>query len=509
MCIVNLIKNYIKAGYPAIAIKTVEEKRALEEIMQAVSQTKKSLVVWSALEGLMQIEPTHKKIEDSQDPTAAFSKILEKTVYVFLDTHTFPIDKDPILERTIKEMLQSVSSKGSCVIFLGSQFKGAQSFKHMVTVLDFTLPSEAVLGKLLDISINDIEEGTNGKTKINLSVDEKELIIKALSGLSTTEAVNALILSFVETQKIDAKVIYREKTLAVKRSGLLELIEADPKGLGSIGGLEILKDYITKRKSAFTKEAAEYGLPAPKGILLVGVPGTGKSLSAKAVGAVLEIPTLKLDIGALFNSLVGESEARTREALALAEAVSPCVLWIDEVEKGLAGAGGSGSNDSGVTKRVFGTILNWMQERQRPVFLIATANQIQHLPPEFIRRWDEVFAVDLPTDSERAEIFKIHIEKTKREVGKFDMAAIVKDSEGYTGAEIEKTIHAAMYNAFSSSREYTTKDILQALSDLCPISATMKEQINAVRAEIGKRYRRASAEATAAKPSTGKRNLDM
>ena len=219
-------------------------------------------------------------------------------------------------------------------------------------------------------------------------------------------------------------------------------------------------------------------------MLIIGVSGTGKSLTAKAVGTALGIPTLKLDIGALFNSLVGESEARTRAALKLAEAISPCTLWLDECDKGLAGIGGSGSNDSGVTKRVFGTLLQWMQDNQKPVFMVATANQVEYLPPEFLRkgRFDEMFTVDLPTQSEREQIAAVVIKKLKRDPKNFDLSKIAAATQNFTGAEIEAVVGESLFVAFDdNAREITTADVVSAAANIIPIAKTMAEKIEAIR----------------------------
>ena len=353
---------------------------------------------------------------------------------------------------------------------------------------DYALPSKDDLKGIAEAIAKSAGKKFNG---------DAEDVLRALSGLSTTEAENALALSMVEAKKFCPEIISREKVQGVKKSGLLEIVEPDPRGLDAIGGLDVLKNWITKRKRAFTKEAQEYGLPAPKGIMLVGVPGSGKSLSAKAIGIALSVPTVKLDIGALFNSLVGESEARTRDALKLAEAMAPCVLWTDEIEKGLAGSSGSGSGDSGVTKRVFGTVISWMQERKRPVFLVATANDISGLPPELLRkgRFDEIFAVDLPNDDERTAIFKIHLNKRKRTVLAEQMepgSVPVLSTEGFTGSEIENVIEEAMFNAFDEGRDITMTDLMDAAVATTPLSQTAKEKIEAIREWAKNRARFAS-----------------
>lgn len=477
--------NYISACYPGIAIQTTEEQRALADIIEAAKATEKSLVVWSATEGMRQILPNPKAIDGAEDLLPACKVRMKDTVYVLLDIHTWPFDRDPILTRSLKDLLSWVPGDGSTVMILAPNYTPHPTFEKMVVVLDYTLPSKDDLKKIAAA----IAE-SSGKT-----LEITEDIIRAMGGFSTTEAENALALSLVETGQFEPKVIYREKIQNVKKSGLLEIVDPDPRGLGAIGGLDALKEWILKRKRAYTAEAEAYGLPSPKGILLVGVPGTGKSLSAKAIGIALGVPTVKLDIGALFNSLVGESEARTRDALKLAEAMSPCVLWVDEIDKGLAGAGGGGSNDSGVTKRVFGTVISWMQERKRSVFLVATANQVESLPPELLRkgRFDEIFAVDLPDINERNAIFAIHLRKRNRE--KLLDASILRcatETEGFTGSEIECIIEESMFNAFEEDRDITTVDLLSAIRSTVPLSVTAKEQIESIRKWASTRARFAS-----------------
>jgi SpoVK/Ycf46/Vps4 family AAA+-type ATPase len=319
-------------------------------------------------------------------------------------------------------------------------------------------------------------------------------VIRALSGLTTTEAENALSLSFVEVDGFDSKIIYREKIKAVRKSGLLDIVEPDPRGLEAIGGLEVLKDWIRQRKRAWSPEAKEFGLPDPKGCLLVGVPGSGKSLCAKVIGTVLGQPTVRLDIGSLFNSLVGESESRARGALRLAEAIAPCVLWIDEIDKGMAGAGGSGSGDSGVTKRVFGTFISWMQEHKRPVFMVATANDVTNLPPEFLRkgRFDEIFAVDLPTQEERKVILSIHLAAKKRDRANFDIDAVSQATNGFTGSEIESAVVQGLFRAFDEGKEMNTQHLLAAANEIVPLAVTAKEQIDGIREWARNRARFAS-----------------
>lgn len=481
--------NYIKAAYPGLAIQTTEESRAMADVIAAAKAAKRNVVTWSATEGMKEIGDGVRDIPDTQDLLEAAKQRQKDCVYIFRDPHTWPFDRDPILARGFRDILTWAPTEGSCIVVISPEFRPHPTFEKLVTVMDYTLPSRNDLIKIAKGIADSAER----------SIEATNEVLRALGGLSTTEAENALALSLIETGTFDAKIIYREKVQAVKKSGLLEIVEPDPRGLHAIGGLAELKGWITKRRKAYTPEAERFGLPSPKGILLVGVPGTGKSLSAKAIGTALEVPTIKLDIGALFNSLVGESEARTRDALKLAEAMSPCVLWIDEIDKGLAGSSGSGSGDSGVTRRVFGTVISWMQERRRPVFLVATANQVEGLPPELLRkgRFDELFAVDLPNESERAAIFEIHISKRKRDIKNFDVAQLARTTEAFTGAEIENVIDEAMFNAFDAGTDISTVIIEQAAKKMTPLSTTAKEQIDSIRQWAKTRARFASSQVVA------------
>ena len=490
------LANYFRAGFPGIAIQTSEEQRAQADVIEAVkflnsnkkaNDPERGVVTWSATEGLVWHLPAPKPVDDTQDLGAAVAQRFENTIYILRDAQTWPYDRDFNLSRSIRDLLAWAPTEGSCIIFIGPSFKSHPTFEKSVVVTDYTLPGAKDLTKIAEGIAKSAKKSFDGSTEI----------IRALSGLSTTESENALALSLIETGEFNAEVIYREKIAGVKKSGLLEIITPDPAGLGAVGGLDCLKTWVTKRKRAYTPEAEAFGLPSPKGVLLVGVPGTGKSLSAKAIGTALGVPTLRLDIGSLFNSLVGESEARTREALALAEALSPCVLWVDEIDKGLAGSSGSGSNDSGVTKRVFGTVISWMQERRRPVFLVATANDVTALPPEFLRkgRFDEIFAIDLPNDQERREILSIHLERRKRvELSKKMNGRTVKATKDFTGSEIENVIEEAMFNAFDEGRDITEDDLVVAAESTTPLAVTAREKIEAIRSWATSRARFASSQ---------------
>jgi len=312
--------------------------------------------------------------------------------------------------------------------------------------------------------------------------EQQEALLGAASGLTTIEAENAFALSVVETKTLDPVIIAREKAQAVKKSGLLELIETK-ESLDSVGGLDVLKSWLVRRKNAFSQKARDYGLPTPKGLLITGVPGTGKSLTAKATAAVFGTPLLRLDAGRIFGGLVGQSESNIRSFIQTAEAIAPCVLWLDEIEKGLAGSKSSGVTDGGTSARVFGSFISWMSEKTAPVFVVATANDVSQLPPELLRkgRWDELFFVDLPNLEERQEIWRIQVAKHGRDPRDFDSVQLARATEGLTGSEVEATFVEALYRAFDDDQEPTDLTIAEVLTDFVPLSKTMADQIIGLR----------------------------
>jgi SpoVK/Ycf46/Vps4 family AAA+-type ATPase len=330
--------------------------------------------------------------------------------------------------------------------------------------------------------------------RIRVDVDEmgRERLAKAALGLTVHEAENAFARAMVNDGTLtvdDVDVVLEEKRQTIRKSGLLEFVPVDI-DLADVGGLENLKRWLSKRNNSWLAEAAAYGLPAPKGVLITGVPGCGKSLTAKAIAAAWGLPLLRLDMGRVFAGLVGSSEQNMRTGIRTAEATAPCVLWIDEIEKGFAGAG-SGGGDSGTSSRVFGSFLTWLQEKTQPVFVIATANNIDRLPPEFLRkgRFDEIFFVDLPTRAERMPIWALHLDKRLRHELVADGLVVDEElvgrlagaSEGYSGAEIEQAVVAALFDAFAERRPLQVEDLLRAVANMVPLSVTQAEQISAIR----------------------------
>jgi AAA+ superfamily predicted ATPase len=487
------LQYYLKAGFPAIWIKTWEESRAIEEIAciaKGESPTDSlELKVWSITKGF--VDYTTKQADGAEDPFVALNSIeegTELTIYTLLNFHFFL--ENPLVLQKIKDLIPHCKQKGKHMIFISPKVTLPVEIEKEITVINFELPSREDLEHPLDIIIRSI----NGDLK---EEPDRKALTEAALGLTLSEAENAFAFAYVKHRHLGPEAIQtvqKEKANVIKKNGILEYIQPEF-SLDNIGGLTELKKWLLQRKKAFSEEAKAFGLPSPRGVLLVGVPGAGKSLTAKAVSAAWELPLLRFDVGKVFGSLVGQSEEQMRIALQTAEAVSPCILWIDEIDKCATGMASSGSTDSGVTARVFGTLLTWMQEKKKPVFVFATANSISSLPAEMLRkgRFDELFFVDLPNEEERKEIFEIHIKKRGRDPKSFDLAILSSQSNGFGGAEIEEAVISGLYTAFSEGRDLTTLDILTAIRQTTPLSKSMEESISKTREWARTRARNASS----------------
>lgn len=476
------IVNYIRAGYPGLYIVSPEEQRIEAEIKavaEHLNRDRKSgehyqLCYWSVVDGLVNTQS--KQVNNANDPLEVLQVIgeqPERTIFLLKDYHLFLQDPNPIVVRKLKDILLEAKTKQKPILILGCRLVLPPELERELTVVEFALPGKDALRQVLD----GIVESAGIKDP-----EQREHAIDAASGLTTIEAESAFALSFVQTRAIDPSVIAREKAQAVKKSGLLEIIESR-ESLDSIGGLDVLKDWLLKRRHAFTQRAVDYGLPPAKGLLIIGIAGTGKSLSAKVAARVFGVPLLKLDAGRLYGGLVGQSEANLRSVIQTAEAIAPCCLWLDELEKALAGSKSSSATDGGTSARVLGSLLSWMQEKTASVFVVATANDISQLPPELLRagRWDQMFFVDLPNQTEREAIWTIQIRKHGRNPADFDPAQLARASDGLTGSEIEAVFIESLYDAFDRETEPTDLDIARALTDFVPLSRTMAEQINSLR----------------------------
>ncbi|OGL47332.1 MAG: ATPase, partial [Candidatus Schekmanbacteria bacterium RBG_13_48_7] len=479
------LETLIRARYPLILIETFEEDRAQRILEQIAVKREKKIFCWTITRGIHEyaVSLQSKKSVDSstKDPLAMMDLIIqmvEPAIYILKDFH--PYINDPSIVRRLRELAFHLKNSYKTVVFISPKFKIPMELEKDISIIELPLPELSELNELLTNTINEVNEKT--ELKIDPAKVPREPILKAALGLTLNEAENVFAKSLVLGGRLtleDIPVILGEKEQLIKKSGILEYYPAR-EAFSEIGGLEILKHWLAKRRLAFSEKAKQFGLPFPKGVLILGVQGCGKSLCAKAVSSLWKLPLLRFDVGKVFASLIGSSEANIRSAIMAAESVAPAILWIDEVEKAFAGVMSSGMSDGGTTARVFGNFLTWLQEKTSPVFVIATANNISALPPELLRkgRLDEVFFVDLPTENERNDIFRIHLQKRKRDPGKIDVKKLAQEAKEFSGAEIEQTIISALFDSFEKQTALNTEMISRAITETVPLSKTMKEEIN-------------------------------
>jgi SpoVK/Ycf46/Vps4 family AAA+-type ATPase len=404
--------------------------------------------------------------------------------------------------RALRELAHALKSTYTTVVLLSPTLVIPPEIEKEVSVLDVPLPSYRDLVQLLKEIVGVLRQG--GSAKVELTKDDADALIKAALGLTLSEAENAFAKAIAYDGKLskdDVSRVLEEKRQVIRKSGLLEYFPTEER-LANVGGLDLLKTWLGRRGAAFSEAARRFGLPEPKGLLLLGVQGCGKSLTAKAIAAQWRLPLLRLDMGRIFSGLVGSSEENLRRAIQVAESVAPVVLWIDEIEKGLSGIQGSAFGDGGVTARVAGTLLTWLQEKTAPVFVVATANRIEQLPPELLRkgRFDDIFFIDLPSAAERREILDIHVRRRGRDPGAHDLEALARRTAGFSGAEIEQAVISALYDAFAEGRELEPVHLARAIEEARPLSVTMSEEIDRLRDWSRTRTRAASSAAAEAIP---------
>lgn len=494
---VELIALLLKSSYKLIFFCTQEEGRA-ELALQAIAKgrdgfTPREYFCWTETDGFMAQDG--KPLEDSQktaDPVGAFRWIIDRerkqtqpAIYVMKDLHPFinPRSGRSTVVRKIKDTLRILEpTKSAITIIAGPQLEIPPELEKEAVIIDFELPTFNDLRAKLTDFISTYKGRKN--VVIELAEDDIDALAKAAQGLTMAEAELAFAKALVADNRLDRNdiaQIIEEKKQIIRKTGILTFEE--PGDMREVGGLENLKAWLGKRKDILTERARKYKIPEPKGVMLTGVPGCGKSLCAKAMASFWSIPLLRLDMGAVFAGLVGSSEANIRKAIRCAEAMAPCILMIDEIEKGLAGSGGSGG-DGGTSTRVFGTLLSWMSDKTCPVFVVATANEFDRLPPEMLRkgRFDEIFFVDFPHVGERANILQIHIGKRGRDAKQFDIPRLVEATNNFTGSEIEQAIITGMIEAFADGeREFSTDDVATGIKKTIPLIDTMQDKIVSIR----------------------------
>ncbi|MEO9127897.1 MAG: AAA family ATPase [Microcoleus sp.] len=475
----------LSARYPLLYVVSAEEEVAEEALLEVVQARKSQIYFWDFARGW-----SDKEGADKGNPMAALARVAKMSgdvgsIFVLKDVATLiapgangqiTAGQLPIV-REIKNLAREMARDRRCLVLMSEQLRLPIELREETTVVDFSLPSIDEISEQVDRLV--------GK-KLKLVGLEKEQLLKACQGLTRCRIARVLAKCLARTGKVDESaiaLIIEEKRQTIRETGILEFIPVQS-GMESVGGLENLKKWVRVRSNSFTDAAREYGLPAPKGLLLAGIQGTGKSLSAKTIAAEWQLPLLRLDIGRLFGGIVGESESRIRQVIGLAEAIAPCVLQIEEIDKGFGNITSGSDGDSGTSRRVFGTLLIWMQEKTAPVFVVMTANNVEVLPAELLRkgRLDDLFFCGLPTSYEREQIFKVHLSRLRADRMKdFDIESLAKKSKDFSGAEIEQVIYEAMQQGFSRDEEFTMLDLLDSIACCIPLAKIAQPQIDALK----------------------------
>ncbi len=476
------LDRYIRARYPLIVLLSHEESRVLAAIDALAKRRNRLVFTWAITRGLQSPQQQAFDAAQTRDLIAALEAILQydlhrpPTLFVLQDLHGYL--NDPVLVRYLRDIAGRFAASYHTLILLSPSLVVPPDLEKTAVVLDWPLPDAAGLESILHTCEVDLP------AQIPIELDgARQDVIAAMRGLTEFEAASVLLSAISATSRLSAGVIpyvIQEKAQIIKKSGVLEFYETAV-SIAEVGGLPHLKHYAEIKRTAFSKEAAAAGVDAPKGAVLVGVPGTGKSLYSKAIAAWWQMPLLRMDIGALMGGVVGLSESNMRQALKVAEAVAPCILWVDEIEKALGGVESSAHSDGGAVLRMFGSLLTWMQESSAPVYVIATANDIRSLKPELLRRFDDLIFIDLPTQADREQVLAIHLTRRNQNPAAFDLPAVAAAAWGYTGAELEKIVRSAVETAFYERCPLTTAHLLQAVARIIPISQTMPEQIAELR----------------------------
>ncbi|AFY74454.1 AAA+ family ATPase [Synechococcus sp. PCC 7502] len=469
MTFISELNLILRARYPILYIPSPEEERVESAVQDVAKQLGRKVYIWDFVDGYQGETAVGKR-----NPLQALEfieKITVGAVFILRDFDRF-LD-DIAIARKLRNLQRHLKGQSQNITILSPQVTIPEQLTEVITVLEFPLPQAAEIRQEISQILKNLNQESNPKV-----IDD---LVRASQGLSLERIRRVLAKAIAEHGELtpeDVELILAEKRQTIRQTQILEFYPSTAE-ISDIGGLDNLKEWLLRRGNAFSERARQYGLPHPKGLLLAGIQGTGKSLTAKAIAHHWHLPLLRLDVGRLFAGLVGESESRTRQMIQLAEALSPCVLWIDEIDKAFS-SNSDGRGDSGTTGRVFGTLLTWMAEKNSPVFIVATANNIRQLPPELLRkgRFDEVFFVGLPTQSEREQIFTVHLTKFRPlNLRNYDCDRLAYETPNFSGAEIEQAIIEAMHLGFSQNRDFTTEDILEAVSQIVPLAQTAQKEI--------------------------------
>jgi hypothetical protein len=504
------LKVLIDSSTPIVAMETAEEVRAVRMVRAACSTLNLAAFEWSVASGLMRCGSgvgeivsgqefsanaggysatesgeNAKALYDSRDPAkmlANLEAISIEAAFILKDLHRHM--DDPVVIRRLRDVGQRFAANRKTIVLTAPKLEIPPELGSLVEFFELPLPDQKRLRQIIDETL--VRIGKTRTLQRKLDSAGMDAMAENLRGLTEEEAERAisqaLVARYALCPEIVSDVLENKKAL-LRRSEMLEFVEAAD-NMAGVGGLENLKQWLAQRRGAWEDSAQQFGLEPPKGVIILGVQGCGKSLCARAVAGEWNLPLVKFDTSAVYDKYIGETEKRIRKVFQVAEGLAPCVLWIDELEKVFAGSGAdSASADAGVSSRLLAAFLSWMQDRKAPVFVAATCNNVTVLPPELIRkgRFDELFFVDLPNQAERKQIFSIQLTRRKRDPGGFDLERVAMAATGYSGAEIDAAIQAALYAAYAEKKEISTQSLLDTLTKTVPLSITRSEEISALR----------------------------
>lgn len=509
--------NYICSGHPLLYVDTFEKDRVISEIAEIAESTDRKIYIWSAAEGwtdengifVKKSAPTAPVYEHLQDilnfPDGVIFVLRDFGTY--LQSRTYP-NYDVIIS-WLDTLRKVVASVRQTIIFVGPDLSVPKQLLHDITRIDFGLPDNEQISERIEFACSDVEKSDGSKFELNKEMIPQ--IASACRGMTSSQIVDRVALALRKHNDLNEDAIHtivREKAGIIRASGLLTYIEPPSGGLASVGGYDAIKQHVLLDQPCFTNEAREFGIEFPKGLLLVGVPGCGKTLISLAIASELGLPLVSMDVGNLMNKFIGESEGNLREAIRMIENISPCVLQIDEIEKSF---GGNGDMDGGSSRRIFGTFLKWMNDRTAPVYFVATANAVQSLPIEFMRtgRFDVIFGLDLPNIAERQEIFSIHLSKRGRKPDNFSIKKLAEVTEGFTGSDIEQVIKLGLKVAFSKNTTLKTEHLMNCVSEVIPLIKTEGDRVEKIREWCKKHTRSANPPKEILTPKTSVRKVNL
>jgi ATP-dependent 26S proteasome regulatory subunit len=480
---IETIRKLISAKQSLIYVVTWEEDR-LEKLVDKLAKSMFSapvkFFIWQSTMGLTL---SGRVVEGTRDPLVALDRVMaieENALFLFKDLHK-EMETNPLLVRKLRDAYDSLAGSYKTIFISAPILTMPYELNKEMSVVDFDLPATEELSALFSQTLESFVKSKG--MKVSLTDAQKDLFVQAVTGLTLDEAKNALTKAMLGRSTFDVsalEAVLEEKQQLIRKTGILEFIAKKPT-IQEIGGLENLKNWLEARTRSFSPEAKKYGLSPPKGVLMTGISGCGKSVTVQAISSYWNLPLVRLDMNRVYSGVMGSPEETLHMALKTIEAMAPCVLWIDEVEKGIGSYGGE-KRDL-VVGRIFAMFLTWMQEKKGNVFVAATANEIDMLPPEILRkgRFDEIFFVDLPGITERTQIFGVHLKKRNQDPAKYNLVDLAKATEGYNGAEIEQCVLSALFDAFNEKRALTMDDLMRAIGRMVPLSKTMKEQIKRIK----------------------------